>query len=235
MRDFIDDLSTWYVRRSRDRVKGSDESDKRHAIQTLRHVLMEFSKVIAPVMPFVAEEVFQATRAANDAESVHLAEWPKTPGKNDADLAEGMNRVRALASEALKLRQQGNIKVRQPLAKLSIPGELDDELAELLKDEINVKEIVKGASEMSLDTALTPQLIREGDVREFMRSLADARKERGLMPKDMIALTVEESARAVLTDEKLPGVSSIDFGPADEFKTELSSGPVSFAFSTSAS
>ena len=235
MRDFIDDLSTWYVRRSRDRVKGSDVADKQHALITLRFVLAEFSKCIAPVMPFIAEEVFQATRTQDSPKSVHFSDWP-VAGKVNKELHEEMSKTRAVASEALMLRQKSGIKVRQPLAKLLIPGMLSAELAEIVKDEVNVKEVVGNQSEMSLDTQLTPELIREGDIREFMRALADARKEKGLTQKDVIAISVSEIAKDILENGSLPGVSTISFQTLSDtpYTATLSIGEVRFALNDAA-
>ncbi|HEX7651169.1 MAG TPA: class I tRNA ligase family protein [Candidatus Paceibacterota bacterium] len=210
MRDFVDDLSTWYVRRSRDRVKGADALDRQRALATLRHVLLEFSKVIAPVMPFVAEDLYQAARGSTDPESVHLAAWPAAPGSSwfarlfggtggDASLIAGMKTVRTLASEALMLRQKANIKVRQPLASLSVPGDLPPELARLLAEEINVKEVKTNAPEISLDTVLTPELVKEGDERELARAVAEARKSLNLSPKDAASVVMKDDGEYEVT------------------------------------
>ncbi len=192
MRDFVDDLSTWYVRRSRDRVKGSGP-DVQLALGTLRHVLKEFSKVIAPVMPFVAEEIFRSVRSEQEPQSVHLANWPEIKkkwnffgGDTDTKLIEEMQKVRELASQALQLRQTANIKVRQPLATLSVPDALSPELSAILAEEVNVKKIEVSAPELALDTVLTPELIVEGDVRTLARAVAEARKQEGLAPKDVV-------------------------------------------------
>ncbi|MDO8566982.1 MAG: class I tRNA ligase family protein [bacterium] len=208
MRGFIDDLSTWYVRRSRDRMKGDDAEDKKAALTTLRYVLKEFSKVIAPVMPFIADEIFEATRENHDPQSVHLATWPEAKRhwslfgntKNELLLQE-MAQVRALASEALQLRQKVGIKVRQPLQKLAVGDrslEGNKEILQLLKEEVNVKEIVF-AKELALDTTLTPALIKEGDERELARAVAEARKTEGFSPRDTVrAEMVPEGEHSVI-------------------------------------
>lgn len=231
MRDFIDDLSTWYVRRSRDRVKAEDSEDKQQALEALHVVLHTFAKVVAPVMPFIAEEIFQATKYDTDPVSVHLCEWPVAAAVDEI-LHADMARARAIASEALMMRQKSGIKVRQPLGKLSIPGELSPELCTLIGEELNVKEIVTGAAEMTLDTELTPGLVREGDVREFVRALSDARKAAGLAPKDQVSLTVSNNAQGTLESAQLAGVSNITFTELTEAKytAELSFGSVQFTF-----
>jgi len=216
-REFIDDLSTWYLRRSRDRMKGEDEADKQAALRTLRHVLLELSKVIAPAMPFVAEELYRNVKKDNDPESVHLASWPeiKKPffgsRKEDALIAD-MQKVRAVASEALMLRQKANIKVRQPLATLTVTEALSPALSAIVADEVNVKNIVVG-TEVKLDTVLTPELVQEGDERAFARAVAEARKTAGFSPRDTVSV-VKGS------------------GP---HTAELSTGPVSFSLTRDAS
>lgn len=178
------DLSQWYVRRVRERVREGDAS----ALATLRHVLETSSRLLAPFSPMLAEEVFQAVRRPEEVESVHLALWPESE-KVDEALVEEMAKVRVLASEALMLRQKAGIVVRQPLASLSIPGEISKELSAILADEVNVKEIVMGKDAVALDTNLTPELIAEGDERAFDRAVAEVRKELGLSMKDKVTVS----------------------------------------------
>lgn len=197
LKDFITDFSTWYVRRSRDRVKTTGE-DATQTLATMRYILLGFSQIIAPVMPFVAEEIYQEVKTTTDPQSVHLSAWPTKGvsliekilgGKNDVALLFDMQRTRAYASEALMRRQKENIKVRQPLASLSIAGVLGDEFVQLLKDEVNVKKVIQKQTELTLDTQLTPELISEGDEREKARAVAEARKTIGLSPRDIVTVT----------------------------------------------
>jgi isoleucyl-tRNA synthetase len=191
--DFVDDLSVWYLRRSRDRFKGEDAVDKALAVGTLRYVLQQLSRVIAPAMPFYAEYLWLATRADSDAQSVHLAAWPQG-GEVDLVVIGEMSIVREFVTTALEARTKANSKVRQPLASLTGNIELTKEYAAIVADEVNVKEVLYDASQterLVLDTALTPELMAEGSVRELMRAIQGKRKTEGLEPQDRIVLTVE--------------------------------------------
>jgi len=233
--DFIDDLSVWYLRRSRDRLKGDDTEDKQAALATLRYVMQNLAKVMAPVMPFYAEYLWQQVKEANEAESVHLTAWPQTIEADPVVLGE-MSIVRELVSLALEVRAKANIKVRQPLKTLSINIEMEPEYAQVIADEINVKE-VKYDPELSerakLDTEITPELKAEGEVRELMRAVQAMRKEANLEASDQIALLVSTGeAGQRLVEEyqeqitKTVGASSIDFGNTEG--TEVSTGEHKF-------
>ncbi|HUO56519.1 MAG TPA: isoleucine--tRNA ligase [Candidatus Paceibacterota bacterium] len=210
---FIDDLSVWYLRRSRDRFK-TDGPDKQHALATLRYVLHKLSRVIAPTMPFYAEYLFQAVREDEDEESVHLAMWPEA-GKEaqlQLKLVQAMAQARKIVSLALEARDKANIKVRQPLPMLRLPpGGLVDfpELGELLtiiSEELNVKatEIVKGLAPdtVELDTTITPELKEEGFVRDFLRAVQGERKNAGLNPQDRITLKIDAPKEVQLIMDK---------------------------------
>lgn len=196
--DFIDDLSTWYIRRSRDRFKTDDRASRDAALHTTGVVLLNLSKIIAPFMPFVAEEVYQKVKAMDvhgGAESVHLTEWPTFDAhdiRSNPDIDAAMKAVRESVSVALELRQKAGIKVRQPLASLSLPTEFPAELAEIIADEVNVKEIKVTPNEpAALDTVITDTLRAEGLAREIIRAIQDGRKKEGFNPGDTVTVVVK--------------------------------------------
>jgi isoleucyl-tRNA synthetase len=188
---FINDLSTWYLRRSRERFKSEDKKEKEGAAKTLKYVLLELSKIMAPVMPFTADYIYK--ELSKEKESVHLEDWPKENKKLiDKELEEKMEQVRQICSLALEKRAEAGIKVRQPLLKLKIKNEklkTEKELINLIKDEINVREVIcdsKLKEDIELDTKITPELEKEGLIRDFIRQIQVKRKEAGLTPKDKI-------------------------------------------------
>lgn len=194
---FVDDLSTWYLRRSRERIKDGDVNAK----ATLYFILKNLAKVMAPFAPFSSEEIWQKLKNENDAESVHLESWPKKPmaklfafGKPKV-LAE-MENAREIVSIGLKERQKLGLQVRQPLARLRIKNEgISPELIEIIKDELNVKNIdyVLNAETGIFDTEITPELKQEGNYRELVRALQDMRKKLGLTPSEEVLLRVNTS------------------------------------------
>ena len=189
--DFIDDLSTWYIRRSRDRFKSENEMDKIAALSTTRSVLIDFAKMIAPFMPFLAEDIYK--RLKGPLESVHLESWPKYT-KFDQKIIDSMAEVRKICSLALEARTKAKIIVRQPLSKLSVKGKFPEPLIELIKDEVNVKEVVSDDSIVEgvyLDTEISPALKEEGTIREMVRSIQDLRKSRKFTIQDRLTLIVD--------------------------------------------
>ncbi|MFA5083965.1 MAG: class I tRNA ligase family protein [Candidatus Paceibacterota bacterium] len=199
---FIDDLSNWYVRRSRKRFSGEDT---KRAAATLGYVISETSKLLAPFAPFISEAVYKSIKyqvsSIKKNESVHLEDWPKADKRIvDRNLMESMVEVRRLASLALARRLEAGIKVRQPLSELRIKNyELRNktELLAVLKDEINVKEIIfdsKIKEELELDTEITPELKAEGVLRDLTRLVQGLRQDAGYQPKDRIILMIEGPA-----------------------------------------
>ena len=191
--DFINDLSTWYIRRSRDRFKGSDEKDKEAALKTTAFVLSELCKTMSPFMPFLAEQVWQKVNNINFDEenrSVHLETWPEL-GDTDEEILNKMEEVGKLVELGLAKRDEHSIKVRQPLAKMEAENvgiELGKDYLELIKDEVNVKEVIvsKGSDNTSvkLDTELTAELKAEGIKREVVRFINALRKQAGMTIND---------------------------------------------------
>jgi len=231
--DFIDDLSVWYLRRSRDRVKGDDVADKKLALATLRHSLKTLALVMAPVMPFYAEYLWQAVKEEDDTESVHLDAWPKV-GEVDEKLLSEMNRTREVVTSALEARTKSGIKVRQPIAKVTGPL-ISTELQSVVLDELNAKVYEVKDEIVAIDTVLTPALITEGAVRELMRAVQEKRKALGLMPQDLITLTVDTNqAGQVAIEEyrlllmKTVGAKELNYGQAEE--VVVLAGELKFSF-----
>ncbi len=195
---FINDLSLWYIRRSRKRFVG-DNQDRPEAVLTLYYALLNIVKLISPMMPFFAENIYQNLRTNTMPESVHLCDWPqlKEEGYADLELEGKMDEARNIVNLALAKRSEKAIKVRQPLAlikiknkKLKIEGE--KEILELIKDEINAKEIIfdsKLKSDIELDTKITKDLKEEGMARDIVRHIQNMRKEAGLKPEDKILVS----------------------------------------------
>ena len=190
--DFIDDVSVWYLRRSRDRFKGEDVADKQAALATLRFVLRELALVMAPAMPFYAEYLWLAVKAEIESESVHLGRWPEG-GTVEAGVVGEMSLVRELVTLALEARTKAGVKVRQPLAQLALNIELAPAYAAIVAEEVNVKAVTYAAGQSErvvLDTVITPELKMEGEMRDFVRAVQERRKTEGLAPQDRINLQV---------------------------------------------
>lgn len=191
---FVDDLSTWYTRRSRDRFKSDNREDRMNALVTTRHVLLEFSKIMAPFTPFYAEHLFGKVKTLADVESVHLVSWPKAE-TIDASVLKDMEETRKLVTLALQERAKANIKVRQPLSKLTLKNSrLQKTYIDLIKDEVNVKEVVVSqtlATDTLLDTVVNEELKREGVVRDLIRAVQELRKTERLTVSDKVCLVVD--------------------------------------------
>jgi isoleucyl-tRNA synthetase len=204
--DLIDDLSVWYLRRSRERLKGEDKVE---SLATLRYVLQKLSLVMAPVMPFYSEYLWQAVKEEDEAESVHLGAWPEALAI-DLSIIESMAETRNLVTEALEARVKADIKVRQPIASVSGP-DIPADLRAVVLDELNAKDYLVVTGPVAIDTNLTPRLKAEGAVRGLMRAVQGKRKDLQLEPKDEISLHIETDAlgQAAIEDCKELLVSTV--------------------------
>jgi len=231
-----DDLSRWYIRRSRRRFqKAEDPKDFADASATLYAALVNLSKLMAPFMPFFSEALYAELAAKNKSDSVHLSDFPKPTAKFDKKLTEQMKEVRRLSSMGLAARAAAGIKVRQPLNALFVPEAslriLDKELVSILKDEVNVKEVAaqKGVRDAELDTRITPELKEEGMVRDLVRAVQELRQAANLSPKDKIVLFLElpkEFGFSVRKNEELlkkeVGAEELNYKKTDKFAAEIS-------------
>ena len=210
--DFIDDLSVWYIRRSRDRFKSDDAADRQAALRTTRYALLQFSILMAPFLPFLAEDIYK--KMGGSLESVHLERWPDALVSGDAkesrqQAAKGiiadMTETRRLVSLALEARAKSGIKVRQPLGELKVRSKLAAEFLQIIGEEVNVKTVSvdhKMNGDIVLDTELTAELREEGFVRELVRVIQDTRKALGFDVADRPTLTLSADNSVQKTVEK---------------------------------
>jgi isoleucyl-tRNA synthetase len=222
--DFVDDLSTWYLQRSRERFRGEDENDKQRALHTLRAVLLESAKLLAPFMPFLAEDIYQKVKKGAWKESVHLENWSphRDISRDDEIVLRQMSEARHHTSIGLKDRAKAGIAVRQPLLEIKIRGEKPrEEIIGVTGAAINVGKVVydKNLARASvLSLGITPELEEKGQVRELIRAIQNLRKEEGLQIGEIVTLANSTTAagQALVNKfeseiRKTAGISRIHF------------------------
>lgn len=222
---FLDDASNWFVRRSRRRFwKSENGADKLQAYQTLHYVLSYLALILAPFVPFLAEELW--SKMVNDG-SVHLKDWPEA-GEIDKDLIAKMAEVRGYVNEALALRAKNGVKIRQPLASVKVPKNADTfDFTPILMEELNVKAVEYGDEEVAFDFELTPELRAEGLMREIIRHIQATRKKAGLNVDDRIELNfTSENAEVLDAFKKFEQEISKEVLAT---KVEISEGELDFA------
>lgn len=211
--EFIDEFSTWYLRRSRDRFKSDDETDKKNALLTTKLIMSELAKVMAPFMPFMAENLWQKLNGfdfKNENASVHLENWPVALKLEKDEVLEKMAFVRNIVEIGLAKRDAAGIKIRQMLNQAIVKGSIDLEetYQGLIKDELNIKSLDLAAGfenlEVELDTEITPELKLEGLKRELIRFINLSRKDAGLSLGDKVDVQIiSESGEISEAIEKL--------------------------------
>ena len=199
---FIEDLSTWYLRRSRERLKEGNKD----ANNTLYFVIKATVQLFAPFMPFIAEEIWKKIKLPSDTISVHLTDFfldIKIENINTKIIDE-MKEVREVVTLGLQARQKAGIPVRQPLNKLTIAeydfasSEYGMEYFSIIKEELNIKNLYSNKDlvleqKVELDTHITEELKQEGNYRELIRAIQDMRKKKGLSPNDIVSLSIATS------------------------------------------
>jgi isoleucyl-tRNA synthetase len=204
LRGFVDDLSTWWLRRSRERMKDARPEDRMDALKTLREVLLDLSALLAPAAPFLAEKIY--LDLGGSKASVHLEKWPVCDLRLiDERLLNDMRWVREAAAAGLEQRAATKMPVRQALASATVAvrdanevGRLADrtDLLALLRDELNVEVVLLAhdadavEARVTLDTNLTPELKEKGMARELVRQVMALRKQAKCSPGDRIHASV---------------------------------------------
>jgi isoleucyl-tRNA synthetase len=227
---FIDDLSVWYLRRSRDRFKSDDQKEKEQALQVCKYLLQSVAKMLAPVLPFTAEMIWQEVRDVEQPISVHLCTWGETDTLDEEEIEtiENMEVLREMVSIILDERIKAGIKVRQPLASATFGSEkykkilTNGDLVKEILDETNLRSLIFVASEKlcTLDTNITAELKEEGIVRELVRMIQDERKKVGLKVGQVVDIQLPESMSA---DEK-----KVLENRKEEISKECNLGKISF-------
>ncbi|HXI95362.1 MAG TPA: class I tRNA ligase family protein, partial [Candidatus Acidoferrum sp.] len=223
---FVDDLSNWYIRRSRRRFwKSQSDTDKLAAYQTLYEALRTVCQLMAPFVPFTSDAIY---RNLSNGESVHLSDFPTPALDHDPQVETDMARARQAVEAGLSARDAARLKVRQPLASIALPGEpFPEDIAQIVREELNVKELTFNANEVKLDTEITEELKLEGLAREVVRAIQDRRKKLGFNVEDRIHTRHEADGMLMRAIERHAGYIknetlsvTLEQGRADDFDGE---------------
>jgi isoleucyl-tRNA synthetase len=195
--ELLDDVSNWFVRRSRRRFwKSEDDGDKASAYATLHYVLLRTCQIFAPWTPFISDRIWrELTQGMEVQPSVHLSDWPAARVIEQKPLDE-MASVREAIALGLAKRAEAKIKVRQPLASVSVP-QLPEIYNDIIADELNVKKVIFGSKTVELDTQLTDELKAEGMMRDIVRQVQNLRKAANLNVDDRIMLNIKSDDAVV--------------------------------------
>lgn len=251
---FIDDLSTWWLRRSRERFRQSGE-DRDIAMMTLGYVLKKLSLIIAPITPFIAEEIFQKVKSESDPLSVHLMDWPcAEAGLSDEALESDMAKVKKIVELGHSLRAANSLRVRQPLSAVNFDkfSQYHDDFKAIILDELNVekyseiadigepKETQSDEIKVVLDIRLDDRLRQMGDIREVVRLIQERRKRKGLKPGELIAAKFSASNETsrefiIKNNQEICSQSSLsslmeDSGLDEGYELSLSTGDIKISF-----
>jgi len=178
---FAKEFSTWYLRLSRERLRNNSASQS-----VLAYALSRYTVLMAPFAPFMAERIYQNINPGKD--SVHLENWPAfNQTFLNPELETAMATVQSLVEQGHSARKAASIRLRQPLASVTIPTELSTELQLVLAEELNVKTVLVG-TDFALNTTLTTELVVEGVARDLMRDIQGGRKKLGLTPTDKVVV-----------------------------------------------
>lgn len=200
----VEDLSNWYVRRSRRRFwKSEDDNDKLEAYKTLHWSLVKVCQILAPWSPFMPDWLYRnlTSDMLSVPKSVHLTDWPSTADVDEKIIAD-MNLVRQCVNDGLAARAEAGIKVRQPLSEAIVYGsaEIDEGLSSIIAEELNVKQVVyRPATEIrvELNTDISESLRNEGLARDIIRNVQSARKEADLQVENRIRLSLSVKSKAL--------------------------------------
>lgn len=203
--DLLEDLSNWYIRRSRRRFwKSENDTDKDQAYATLYYTLKTICQLLAPWAPFISDKLWRELEVDSGVKSVHLSDWPsvnKPPSTSTKRLVSDMEQVRSAIAAGLAQRAEAGIKVRQPLSSASFNLKIEEpgRFAEIMADELNVKEVkwLRKGPLAEVDIRLTPDLKAEGIAREIVRHIQNSRKKAGFSVEDRIKLLIESNQEEI--------------------------------------